>query len=73
MNALNPYLKAAVAILGTVVTSLTIYYPDAQWLPVVTSVVTALTVYLTPNLPKPVSNPNTTVPVRTGDGWEGIK
>lgn len=50
MNAINPYLKFAVAILGAVVTSLTTIYSGAHWLPVVTSVATAISVYLTPNI-----------------------
>lgn len=53
LNALNPYLKFVVAVLGSVVTSLQVYYGTTHWLPIVSSVVTALTVYFTPNIPNP--------------------
>lgn len=52
MSVINPYLKFVVAILGAVITSAGVYYGSAHWFPILTSVVTALTVYLTPNLPK---------------------
>lgn len=51
MNRLNPYLKAVVAIIGTVLTGLSTYYGQAHWFPIVTSVVTAISVYLVPNTP----------------------
>lgn len=52
MNKLGPYLKAVVGVLGAVLTSLAPYYGSAHWYPIVTSVVTAILVYLVPNTPK---------------------
>jgi len=49
---MNAYLKAIIAVLGTVVTSLAVYYGNESWYPIVVSAVTALTVYLAPNTPK---------------------
>jgi hypothetical protein len=62
MNPLNPYLKFIVALLGAAVTSLAVIYPAAHWLPVVTSMVTAVSVYLTPNLPKNGAVPTQPIP-----------
>lgn len=50
MNAINPYLKFIVALIGALVTGLSVYYSGAHWFPVVTSVATALTVLVTPNV-----------------------
>lgn len=52
MDKLLPYMKAIVGFLGAVLTSLAPYYGSAHWYPIVTSVVTAVLVYLVPNAPK---------------------
>lgn len=57
MNALNPYLKAVVALAFTVLTSLATYYGNSAWYSIVTSGVGALMVYLTPNTPTGKSVP----------------
>jgi hypothetical protein len=53
MGKLGPYLKAVVAILGAALTSLATYYGGSHWYPIAVSVVTAISVYLVPNTPKP--------------------
>ena len=65
MEAFNPYLKFIVAILGAVVTGATVYYGNAHWLPILVSVATALTVFVTPN----VSNTPPTIPVKPESVW----
>ena len=64
MAAVNPYLKFIVAVLGAVVTSLSIYYSGARWFPILPSVVTALTVYFTPNIPNAPATLAPVVPVK---------
>lgn len=53
MNKVLPYAKAIIAVLGAVVTTALVQFPDnlalRQWGPVVASLVTALSVYLVPN------------------------
>lgn len=51
MSKLSPYMKAVIAILGTVLTSLAVYYGSTHWYPIVVSVVSAISVYLVPNTP----------------------
>lgn len=48
---MSNYLKTIVAVLGAVVTSLAPFYGSDKWFPVVTTIVTAVTVYLVPNIP----------------------
>lgn len=57
MSKINPYLKFVVALLGTVLTGLSVYYGKTEWFPIVTSVVTAVSVYIVPNTPAPVAAP----------------
>lgn len=49
---MNQYLKAIVALISTVLTSLSAYYGNESWYPIVTSAVGAVLVYLVPNTPK---------------------
>lgn len=46
------YNKFIVVILGTIATSLQQYYGNTQWVSLVISISTALTVYLVPNADK---------------------
>lgn len=46
------YLKAIMAVIGTVVTGLAVYYGNTDWYPIVTSALSALSVYLVPNASK---------------------
>lgn len=77
---LNPYLKFIVALLGAAVTGASVYYSQAHWFPILTSVVTAILVYVTPNVtPAPAitkSDLNLAYPVlpeKSGDVWGEIK
>ena len=53
MNAVAPYMKTAVAILGAVLTAVMTQFPDnedvQQWGPIVSALLTALAVYAVPN------------------------
>jgi hypothetical protein len=49
---MGKYLKFIIAALGAVVTVVQTVWPAAHWSVVVTTVVTAILVYLTPNAPK---------------------
>lgn len=61
---MQTYLKAVMAVLGAVLTSLAVYYGHTTWYPIVVSGVTALSVYLVPNAPKaPATPPNPPAPV----------
>lgn len=51
MNNYQNYLKAIVATLGAIVTGLAPFYGSAHWYPLVTAIVTAVTVTLVPNIP----------------------
>ena len=44
--------KFLVAVMGAIVTGLGTYYGSEKWTPIVTTVVTALMVYLVPNTTK---------------------
>lgn len=48
---MSKYLKFVIAVLGSVLTSLAVYYAHTEWYPVVTSAFTAISVYLVPNQP----------------------
>lgn len=54
------YNKFIVVILGTIATSLQQYYGNTQWVSLVISISTALTVYLVPNVNKSNVTPNET-------------
>ena len=77
---MNAYLKAIIAVLGAVLTSLAVYYGNSTWYPIVTTAVTALSVYLVPNLPaKPAVTKvdiNSTYPQnltpKATDGWDQV-
>lgn len=78
MAALNPYMKAIVAILGAAITAAATFYGNAHWFPILSAVVTAATVYLVPNtastpaIVPPVSVPaveNGTVKDSTGNAF----
>jgi hypothetical protein len=53
MSNLAPYAKTVVAILGAVLTAVLTQFPDneavQQWGPIVSALLTALTVYAVPN------------------------
>lgn len=51
MNKLNPYLKAVVTVLTTVLSGLAVYYGHTHWYPIVVMGVGAISVYFTPNIP----------------------
>lgn len=51
--------KFIVALFGAASTDLTIYYGGSHWVPIVTSVLSAVGVYLVPNTP---SGPNNQPP-----------
>jgi hypothetical protein len=53
----NAYLKAIMAVVGAIVTSLGVYYGGSHWYPIVTTALTALTVYLVPNEPNTPGEP----------------
>lgn len=46
------YLKFIISALGAVVTVVQTVWPTSHWAVVVTTVVTAILVYITPNAPK---------------------
>jgi len=78
------YTKAIVAVLGAVLTSLAVYYGNTTWYPIVTTAVTALSVYVVPNIPAKSATKvdinsaygQTITPVATpkatDDGWEKL-
>lgn len=53
MNRIAPYAKTVVAIAGAVLTAILTQFPDndtvQQWGPIVSALLTALTVYAVPN------------------------
>jgi hypothetical protein len=53
VNQLAPYAKTVVAILGAVLTAVLTQFPDSEavqtWGPIVSALLTALTVYAVPN------------------------
>lgn len=55
MNSISRYLKAVVAIVGSVATWATSYYPNdpnvAKWVGLALALVTAFSVYAVPNTP----------------------
>lgn len=53
MKNVGQYSKTIVAILGTLTSSLSVYYGTAHWFPIVTSAVTVLGIYLVPNQAAP--------------------
>jgi hypothetical protein len=57
LGSSGPYLKCIMAAFGTLLTGLSVYYGHTQWFPVVTSLVSAVSVYLVPNTPKAVPEP----------------
>lgn len=67
VNAVNPYLKAIVALAFTVLTGLATYYGHSAWYPIVTSAVGSVMVYLTPNTPAPIPPKASDKPPFTGD------
>lgn len=62
MNIKNygAYLKAIVAVIGTIATVLQTQFPSDHWSQAVTAGITAVLVYITPNLPKTNSAASTT-------------
>lgn len=55
MNPANygNYLKAIVAVIGTVATALQTAYPSSHWATTITAGITAALVFLAPNTPRP--------------------
>jgi uncharacterized membrane protein YfcA len=53
MEKIKPYAKAIVAIVGAVLTTVLVQFPDSEllqeWGPIVASLLTAISVYMIPN------------------------